>query len=377
MVQVVSMIGQLKKTLFVFGVTGLTLGILWFASFETNDEPRRASPDLALIEEQDETQKIEDSFWFQLMPKSSIAKRDEQRVIRQQEIASMIDRLQGVDHTTVVLSDNEATGLGMPKRPMTACVSVEPTQGIIPRATIRAIRKLVAGATMGLSPDQVTVLNNQTGMESSDVSVTVPTSLNTEVMRKNIERALGLRLATISVSMNPISTNDIVIPWRNNVRPEVRVTLPSSWVKKRVGQVGSEEVLFDSLRSIISGVAPSVLTHFQVVHDVAITSMESGSSESYAKYIAVALGLFAILSSVFIAYRRKENTQTIVVQHVADPREEAKRIIELEHFEAKEAISALYGTYKTNVLKAIVAVDEEKQPPIVEVHKQLELTKCG
>jgi hypothetical protein len=105
--------------------------------------------------------------------------------------------------------------------------------------------------------------------------------------------------------------------------------------------------------------------------------MESGSSESYAKYIAVALGLFAILSSVFIAYRRKENTQTIVVQHVADPREEAKRIIELEHFEAKEAISALYGTYKTNVLKAIVAVDEEKQPPIVEVHKQLELTKCG
>ena len=370
---------QLKKTLFVFGVAGFTLGILWSVSTQSENvravEPVEVGDNDVNEDEQLQIVSPDEPFWFQLMPKSSVTKRDEQRIVRQQELAEMITSLQGVRHAVVVLSDNETTGIGMPIRPMAACVSVDPTQPLVPSATVSAIQKLVASATTGLSSQSVLVINARTGMECSDEVPALSAVIHTEVLQENIERALGLRLADVTVSMET-DADELVVPFRTTAHPVVRITLPSSWVAKRSSHVGNKAVLLESLRAIISRVNPNARVDFQFVQDSRPHSSTQIPNESYAKNIAVALGLSAIMSSGFFATRRKGEEQGAHVQYVVSPVDEAIRILELGHEDAKKVIDTLHGPFKTRVLQAIIDSDDEREIPVIEVQRQLELSKC-
>ena len=368
---------RLKKMLFVFGFIGFTAGILWSVNIDYDDQVTdthaNGTATAKLIESgEQEEETTEKPFWSQLMPRTSLEKRDEARSSRQREIASMINSLRGVTNTTVVLSDNEVTGIGSPRRPMTACVSVEPTDGILPDTTIQAIQKLVASATTGLSIDQVTVIDNLTGIECSDVSIASIPKVKTELLQKRVAAAGALSTAKITVTMERPASKDVAIPWHDNERPFVQVAVPASWVLKKSEQAGSKEAVLDTLRAKIARIAPGSKTVFQIVQDQPAALSQVSNQKSYAQHIAVIVGLLALLFSGFIADRRRRPRETVVFKQVEHPYEEARQILAMDFDIAKKTIDALKGPRKFKVLQAIVEVEAEivrEETPVVQVPK--------
>ncbi len=383
---------QLKKTIFVFGFIGFTAGILWSVNIDYDDQiadDQTKGTAIAQLTESGEQEKetTDKPFWSQLMPRTSIEKRDEARSSRQREIASMINSLRGVTNTTVVLSDNEVTGIGSPRRPMTACVSVEPTDGILPETTIQAIQKLVASATTGLSIGQVTVIDNLTGAECSAISVTSIPRVKTELLQKRVTAAIALNTANVTVTMERPVSKEVAIPWHDNERPFIQVAVPASWVIKKSNQVGGKEALLDTIRAKIARIAPDSKTVFQIVQDQPVVLSQESNQKSYAQHIAVIVGLLALLLSGFIADRRRRPRETVVFKQVEHPYEEARQILAMNFDIAKKTIDSLKGPRKFKVLQAIVEVESEierEETPVVQVQKpkqvkkkQTNLMKCS
>ena len=366
---------QLKKSLFAFGFIGFTAGILWSVNIDYEDQVTDAKdidtslPHIAVDDEQEETK--EKPFWSQLMPKTSIEKRDEVRSARQREIASMIDSLHGVSNTTVALSDNEVTGIGIPRRPMTACVSVEPTDGMIPLETINAIQKLVAGATAGLSMDQVTVIDNLTGAECSSVTLASMPRVKTELLQKKIKAALELTTAKVTVLLKRPDSSEVLIPWNDDAKPFIQIALPTSWVIKKGKQVGGEKAALDTLRTAVESISPEAKIEFQIVEDQFVATSQGPKESSNAKQVALVIGLSALLVAGFIADRRRRPRETVVFKQVEHPYEEARQILAMDFQVAKKTIDALKGPRKFKVLQAIVEAEiETAEMPVVKVQKQ-------
>jgi len=204
------------------------------------------------------------------------------------------------------------------------------------------------------------------------------TSIDTLLLEKKIDDALGLGVAIISVSMERPSEQEFSIPWRDNKRAVVRVTLPSTWITQRSKQLGSKEIALNSLRSIIDSVAPESTTTFHIVQSELVVPFQVPTSESYAKHIAVTVGLCVLLISGFVVDRRRRPFPEMVVQHVENPHEEAERILGMEHIEARQAIDSLQDHNKIKVLQAIVSQDAvHEETPVVHVQRQQELTTRG
>ncbi len=366
---------HLKRILFTFGVIGFTIGIVLSLQPKTHT----ANPEVAL-EARNTLEKSNGSFWSQFSPKTTLEKSDVSRSSRQLELAQMINGLRGVEQSTVVLSDHKKTGIGVPHRLMTACVSIIPEDDFLPAPTIRAIRKLVSGATNGLLPEQVVVINNATGMECSESNDLGLTQRNPEKLKKKIDDALGISASTLAVTFARPSKKDLQIPMKDSVRPEICLTLPSHWVANRSRQVGSEAVLLKSLRSTIQSIAADAVTKIEIVPTKVASAFREEPSQYYAKQIILFVGVFLIFTSNMILDRRRRSQETLIIQRLENPSIEAHAILQMDFAQAKCAIDLLEGKHKCNVLEAIVSIgSDSKEVPVVEVQKQKELTftRCG
>ncbi|HIA71446.1 MAG TPA: hypothetical protein EYO01_01885 [Phycisphaerales bacterium] len=370
-----------KRTLLTLGFIGFTVGILLSVSSNENAARVERSQELQTEEAQSTPMEKEgESVWLQFLPKTSIEKRDAIRATRQNELAEMISTFAGVKHSTVLLSDAQQRGIGQPHIVMSACVMVEPEDGALSSITLLAIRTIVADATSGLLVENVHVINSQVGAIVTGNNRVATRKNRASAARKRIEMALGLTMATVSVKMQSDNAITEYIPWFDDATPIVRVTLPNSWVQKRASQVGTEETVLASVIALAKEAVPTATVSITLVQDAVIATPLFVTKESYAKQIAIGIGLAAVLLSGFVADRRRRPQEITIIKNAESPEEEARKILELEHSLARHAIDALGGVRKVEVLRAIINSEElVEDMPVVEVKQgtQLELTKCG
>ncbi len=370
---------DLKRPLLLLGFIGFTAGILWSVnsgdSQYVKEQVDASTPEQTTVELQSS-----DPLWMKYMPKTSVEKRDAIRSSRQNELASMIEDLRGVNKASVVLSDDAKQGIGKPYRKMSACVMVEPTNSPLTIATLDAIRTVVSDATSGLEAAQVNVINTTLGVVSVGVPLWKNPTMSAQEIRSGVEDAIGLSLATVSVKMQRDNSITQYIPWLDNAIPFVRISLPLSWIEKRSRQVGSDEIALGAIKNIVNEVAPDAVVEIVVVQGVPAAQVLPQTTESYSKQLALIGGLIAVLVSGFATDRRRRKEETVVLKNPRTPREEASEILMMEYSLAKLAIDSLQGSRKIEVLHAIVSSEVRMQEmPVVEVAKgkQLELTKCG
>ena len=370
-----------NRTLLTLGFIGFTVGIL--LSVQSNDNAARVERSQELQIEEAQSMPIEkegESVWLQFLPKTSIEKRDAVRATRQNELAEMISSFAGVKHSTVLLSDAQQPGIGQPHIVMSACVMVEPENGALSSITLLAIRTIVAGATSGLLVENVQVINSQVGAIVTGTNRVASRQNRASAVRKRIEMALGLTMATVSVKMQSDNAITEYIPWIDDATPIVRVTLPNSWVQKRASQVGTEEIVLASVITLAKEAVPTATVSITLVEDAVIAAPLLVTTESYAKQIAIGIGLAAVLLSGFVADRRRRPQEITILKNAESPEVEARKILELEHSLARHAIDALDGVRKVEVLRAIINSEElVEDVPVIEVKQgtQLELTKCS
>lgn len=218
---------------------------------------------------------------------------------------------------------------------------------------------------------------SQHSTASSNEHLTEKT-MELESLRQQIDDKLGVRAATVRVSFERPTFDEVRIPWRDTKRHVVRVTLPSSWVTKRTSQVGSEKVVMESLQTIISTLLPNSRTTFRVIQDSPSVLLSPSTQESYAKQVVLLIGLFGVLFSSFIVDHRSSPREKEKAQSNENPIEAARRIVKLPHSEAVREIDMLHGQHQINVLRSIVAFESKREAaPIVQVKKQVELHEPG
>jgi hypothetical protein len=364
----------------LLGFVGFTAGILWSVSGgEPAVEPANLVEYVPPQVTSDESEDASQSRWLAFMPKTSVEKRDSVRTARQKELAEMILNFNGVQNAKVLLSDDQKQGIGQPNRQMTACVMVEPTGETIPSETIVAIRTIVADATSGLFSENVDVINAKLGALATGVPSVMQSKYQASQIRTDIEGALGLTMASISVLLQRENAVTEFIPWIDDATPIVRVSLPQSWLQKRSEQVGNEALVLNSLENIVREIAPRAEIAISIVEDNSTGIPLVNSKEYYAKQIALFVGVFLILGAGLLPERRRREQETVFCSFAGSPKEEAEKILQLEHHLARKAIDSLEGSRKVEVLRAIITSDEPEELPVVEVTTgtQLELTKCG
>lgn len=128
---------------------------------------------------------------------------------REGELARTIAASAGIRHARVHIASPAPSGLRSPTRP-TASVTVTPRAGGLTAEQARAIRYLVASAVPGLAPQDVAVIDSQSGLLARDDD---PARLGdmdrAALLRRNVERLLEARVgpgnAIVEVS---VATSD-------------------------------------------------------------------------------------------------------------------------------------------------------------------------
>ena len=206
----------------------------------------------------------------------------------------------------------------------------------------------------------------------------IPIQGPTELMCSQVEAALGLSVADVSVTMERPSQNELVIPLRDDVRPVVRITLPASWMMSRSSQLGSKEAVSESLQSIVTATVPESIAIIHIVQDSPAAKMPAPTPESYAKQLVLGLGLLALLCCGAIVDRRQMEQESIPLLQSLHPERDAERILQMEYAEAKRTIDSLHEPHKANVLQAIIASEVLEALPVVHVQQQpAELTNSN
>jgi type III secretory pathway lipoprotein EscJ len=358
----------------------ITLSILWAVGTQPDTvRDDNLISDRVTLNRQAVEEK-EEPLWMKYMPKSSIEKRDATRTGRQNELASMIETINGIKSARVVLSDDSKQGIGQPHRVMSACVMVEPSDGPLTTSTLDAIRTIVSDATSGLSVDQVNVINTTLGVVSVGVPPWERSKRSAKEIRSQVESAIGLVTATVSVEMKRENTITKYIPWMDDSIPSIRVSLPQTWIDKRSRQVGGEAIALESIKNLVVEVVPDSNVSIVTVPNKTNSSPIALAEESYVKQATMIFGLVALLVSGYASDRRRRKEEVVILRDFGTPEEEAIKILQMEHELAKRTIDSLDGVRKIDVLRAIVSSEEtHTELPVVEVAKgkQLELTKCG
>lgn len=358
----------------IFGVVcaiAFTLGILWMVNRESEPESE-TSQEFAFVEVEPE-----ESIWGKMVPKSMAEQRNDRRLALQGELTSLIEGLSGITQAQVVLSLQESKGLGHRYVPSTACVTVTPaTDARLSLDEIASVTKLVASSVSNLLVEDVTVIDNRDGLicTGEDQPISSP-QLNSESVRIAVASAIGLNAATVQVDMVTPPEGELFIPWIENKRPLVRLTLPRSWVTLRASQVGNVETVMENILHIANGAAPGSLVEISVVHDVAIVGGEPEAAESSAKQWAMVLGLIALFLSGVTVRRRKRESEALPVQAMSVS-EEVAFILSLPHRDARVAIDSLRGARRDMILEEIT---ESEMTPLIEIpnRKSPDLVHCG
>ena len=352
----------------MLGFVMFTFGILWSVnsgSIPTPNQQEIIEP--AKIEKQIE----QASIWNQFLPKSASEKREESRAKRQLELAGMIKNLNGIARATVAISNEQPQGIGTAHIPMTACVTLQPSGGTVFKpTTIQAVRLLVANATTGLEIDNVTVINSLSGAvcECEDAYVALP--LDLQSIQNEVEDAIGLPVATITVKLLKPEAGLAPVPWRSNAQPLIQVTLPESWVVKRARQVGSAATALMMIENYIYQTIPGVAVTIDVIKDPVLAKTVEPTTEFYAKQLVVVFGLLSLFTLTLLVNRRNAHWVGIETTQAMTPVDEASMIVEMEHHHACKAIDALHGARKIAVLRAIVSIETYDEKPVVHVPTQ-------
>jgi len=369
-----------KQAMLLLGFIGITAGILWSVngrapSAEQASVVEHIQPQTDFEESENKPQ----SRWLAFMPKTSVEKRDSVRAARQEELAEMIRNFSGVKKATVLLSDDQKQGIGQPSRQLSACVMVEPTAETIPPETIVAIRTIVADATSGLLSENVDIINAKLGAIATGMPSAMQSKHEASQIRTDIEGALGLTMASISVLLQRENGVTEYIPWIDDATPVVRVSLPQSWVQKRSEQVGNQALVLNALEGIVREIAPRAEVTISIVEDHATAIPLANTKEYYVKQLALFVGVFLVLGAGLVPERRRREQETVFCSLAESPKEEAEKILQMDHPLARKAIDSLEGARKVEVLRAIISADDSEELPVVEVTTgtQLELTKCG
>jgi hypothetical protein len=346
----------------IFGVIcaiSLTAGILLMVNSGSRSESV-IPPEFAFVEVEPE-----ESIWGKMVPKSIAEQRNDRRLALQVELASLIEGISGISQAQVVLSLQESKGLGQRYVPSTACVTVTPaTNARLSKNEIASVTRLVASGVSNLQVDDVTVVDNRDGLicTGHDPPIISP-KLNSESIRVVVAGAIGLNVATVQVDMVTPPEGELNIPWIDNKRPVVRLTLPRSWVTWRASQVGSVETVLENILHIAKRAAAGSVVEISIVHDAAVVGVESEVVESFAKQWAMALGLIALfLSGITVRRRKREEDKPLV--KALSVSEEVAFILSLPYRDARVAIDSMSGPRRLVVLEAIT---ETNTIPIVEV----------
>jgi hypothetical protein len=370
-----------KQAMLLLGFIAFTAGILWSVQASEHGAQMIIAQEDTPVEGAENGSEESTSPWSAFLPKSAAQKRDGVRTQRQNELAQMISNFSGVKNATVVLSDDQKQGIGQPSRAMTACVMVEPSNETLSSVTLLAIRTVVADATSGLAANNVNIINTTIGAIATGASPSVLQKQQAGIVRNEVEQSLGLTMATVSVRMHRDNLLTEFIPWIDDAVPVVRVTLPQSWVTKRTGQVGSEDLALQAIINRVIDVAPMAEVTIAVVQDAAIVAPVFASQESYGKQITLLFGILIVIGAGVLPDRRRRLAESVVLKREKSAREEAIAILALNHQQARQAINSLEGAYKIEVLRLIVDSTETplEEMPVVEIATgtQLELTKCG
>jgi hypothetical protein len=362
---------NLTRIVGVICVVALTVGIL-FATHLRDEQSAIQLQEVTLVDAEPE-----ESIWGKMVPKSAAQLRNERRLALQTELELLIEGIAGIEKAKVLLSLNESQGLGHRFVPPRACVTITPTSTTrLTRNEIATISQLIASGVRGLLVEDVTVVDNRDGLiHTGDELKVTPPKLTNETIRVAVVKTLGLRVATVRVDMVSPSDGDLFIPWIDNKRPRIRVTLPQSWISTRAQQVGNVQIVMDTITHMIHSVAAGSLVELVIVQDQPIAASPPIGAERSSKQWAMVVGLIAVLLSGFSTGRRKREVENPPAKALRIS-EEAAFILSLPHDDARLAIEALRGSRRRFVLQAITDSDAV---PLVEVptRKSTELVQCG
>lgn len=97
-----------------------------------------------------------------MMPKSQLDQLANQALMN--ELALVVSNFPGIEHATVFISAPEPRGLGAAARKPTANVTVHTHPGVnLTQETVNSLADLVAGATAGLDPGEVRIIDSAKG----------------------------------------------------------------------------------------------------------------------------------------------------------------------------------------------------------------------
>ena len=353
----------------------LSLGILWVSKNNAVD------PSLALPQTQMQVENtaedVQESIWGQFIPKSQAQQRIDHRLALQSELAKLIVGQSGIEQAHVVLSLPESQGLGRRFEPPTACVTITPSSTVpLTAEAIESVTRLVASGVSGLSAEDVTVVDNSRGMiRTGSIQPTLNLKQHSESTRIAVEEALGLIAATVHVTMVSPPQGATFIPWIDNKKPNVQLTLPRSWITRRASQVGGVQVVLNNITRIAQAAAPGADVQIAIINDPALAGTDEQTAQSSAKQWALIIGLTTLLLTGTIGHRRKQ-TRTPTTKPAMHVAQEAAFILSLPYGQARVAIDALSGPKQRAVLETITSTAET---PIVEIpaRKVPDLVRCG
>ena len=212
-------------------------------------------------------------------------------------------------------------------------------------------------------------------LANQNAAVVEKQSLRADVMQSEVESALGIATAQISVRIQRGNSIENYIPWLAKTTPIIRIALPQNWIDQRSKQVGGSDASMQMLMDLVYKVEPTAIVEIVFVQNIPVATATANTSEPSPKQIAIIAGLLALLLSGSFIDRRRRKEEICIVRYEGTPTEEALAILQMEHSIAKCAIDALKGTRKIEVLHEIIGLEEiGNELPIVEVAKEVQAT---
>ena len=237
------------------------------------------------------------------------------------------------------------------------------------RKTLLILGCLTLGVASPVQSGQQTQQNIQASSASGEMQdFNNLATIDLAQMHDQVENAIGLAAATVTVTLVEPDTGITPIPWRSNLQPHIQIALPQSWILQRASQIGDDSTPFHLIENIIQQTVPGATFTIEIVETPVIAKTIDPSPEQFAKELVVIIGLFSLLTLGFFVNRRKAEYEKSMMPHVISVEAEANAILNMEFSMAKQTIDAIVGTRKFAVLRAIVSLaNQQESHPVVQV----------
>ena len=144
-------------------------------------------------------------------------------------------------------------------------------------------------------------------LASQNAAVVEKQSLRADVIQSEVESALGIATAHISVRIQRGNSIENYIPWLAKTTPIIRIALPQNWIDQRSKQVGGSDASMQMLMDLVYNVEPTAIVEIVFVQNIPVATATANTSEPSPKQIAIIAGLLALLlSGSFIDRRRRK-----------------------------------------------------------------------